>query len=286
MTDLQAVPWLTLETIQYRMISYAQNQEDVLLARAFRDRSEPGFYVDLGANHPVYHSVTKLFSHLGWRGINVEPNPSMHSLLVADRPRDINLNMGVGDVDSELIFYQFAQDRGWSSFDPTIAEHFRATGSEPNELRIPVRRLETILEQHVPAGTPIDFLKVDVEGFEPHVFRSVDLRRWTPRIIVVESNGSEDWEPAILASGYEFAVFDGVNRFYARADDRATLSALASPVNCMDQSIPFEHYRLIGEAAELGLGPASIGFVRRLRNLARRHPRLAGVARRVLRRTA
>ena len=39
------------------MISYAQNFEDVLLARAFRNRDR-GFYIDVGAWHPVFDSVT------------------------------------------------------------------------------------------------------------------------------------------------------------------------------------------------------------------------------------
>ncbi len=56
------------------MVSYAQNGEDVVLARVFGDR-RAGFYVDVGAGHPVVDSVTKHFYDLGWRGINVEPLP-------------------------------------------------------------------------------------------------------------------------------------------------------------------------------------------------------------------
>ena len=48
-----------------QMISYAQNHEDVLLRRAFPDQ-DAGFYLDVGAAHPVIDSVTKHFYDRGW----------------------------------------------------------------------------------------------------------------------------------------------------------------------------------------------------------------------------
>jgi hypothetical protein len=44
-----------------QLISYSQNNEDILLWRALKN-VEKGFYIDVGANHPVDDSVTKLFS--------------------------------------------------------------------------------------------------------------------------------------------------------------------------------------------------------------------------------
>ena len=77
------------------MISYAQNREDVLLARVFHD-VKAGFYVDVGANDPEHCSVTKHFYDLGWRGINFEPGRVFEKLAAA-RPRDINLNVAASD---------------------------------------------------------------------------------------------------------------------------------------------------------------------------------------------
>ena len=61
-------------------ISYAQNLEDVLLWRAL-GHIKNGFYIDVGANHPEWDSVTKHFYDLGWRGVNIEPMPREHLLL-------------------------------------------------------------------------------------------------------------------------------------------------------------------------------------------------------------
>ena len=47
-------------------VSYAQNFEDVILNRIFKDK-ESGFYIDVGAHHPIYDSVTKAFYERGWQ---------------------------------------------------------------------------------------------------------------------------------------------------------------------------------------------------------------------------
>ena len=52
------------------IVSYAQNFEDVMLWRAL-GKVENGFYIDIGAQHPVIDSVSKAFYDNGWRGIHV-----------------------------------------------------------------------------------------------------------------------------------------------------------------------------------------------------------------------
>jgi hypothetical protein len=54
---------------------------------------------------------------------------------------------------------------------------------------VPVRveRLDRILEQHLPAGQSIDFLSVDVEGFDLQVLRSNDWARFRPAFVLAEA---------------------------------------------------------------------------------------------------
>ena len=79
-----------------RVISYAQNAEDVVLARVFAGLRD-GYYVYVGAGHPVVGSTTKHFYDLGWQGINVEPLFEEIELLTNDRPRDVNLAVALSD---------------------------------------------------------------------------------------------------------------------------------------------------------------------------------------------
>jgi hypothetical protein len=81
------------------MTSYAQNREDVILNRIFKDVKD-GFYIDIGAYHPAVASVTKAFYDRGWSGINVEPG-SVFDELERARPRDVNLKAAVVDYDAD-----------------------------------------------------------------------------------------------------------------------------------------------------------------------------------------
>ena len=69
-----------------RIVSYAQNGEDVVLNRVFRGQTG-GFYIDVGANEPVTDSVTMLFYLRGWSGVNVEPALGVYDRLAAHRRR-------------------------------------------------------------------------------------------------------------------------------------------------------------------------------------------------------
>ena len=100
------------------MISYAQNFEDVMLARVFGSRTD-GFYVDVGAGDPVNLSVTKWFYDLGWSGINIEPNRSLFKKLSADRSRDVNLECGAGASRKHAQFMEMPIPE-LSSFDSRV----------------------------------------------------------------------------------------------------------------------------------------------------------------------
>ena len=213
-------------------VCFGQHGEDLILARALGwDR--PGFYVDVGAAHPTTLSVTRLFYERGWRGINMEPLPHMFEALQKARPGDVNLHVAAADQPGELPFFEVeaTEGRDWesrtglSTFDRKMAEGYRANGYRVTELSVPVVTLTDVLDQHAPPV--IDFLKVDVEGHEPAVLAGLDLSRFRPRIVVVEAVRPltdtpchEEWEPKLTDNAYQFATFDGVNRYYVRDEER------------------------------------------------------------------
>src|SRR5690348_8028072 len=127
------------------MISYAQNFEDVMLYRIFRDRPT-GFYVDVGAADPTHHSTTKWFYDLGWRGINIEPQNRFFEALERERPRDINLHCGAGAASGQTLFFEISPTHEWSSFDERVRT--AARGETIVEYTIPVLTLNEIIERH------------------------------------------------------------------------------------------------------------------------------------------
>lgn len=217
------------------MTSYAQNFEDVMLDRVFRD-VETGFYVDVGANDPVHYSITKYFSLHGWRGINIEPSFLFEKVL-QDRPNDINLNMAIANRRGVSEFTEFPQLDGWSSLSGKLPEGFAS--AERVVRQVSVIPLRDVFEEH--GVTDIAFMSIDVEGAERDVLLSNDWSRWRPRVVLLEATLQnspvpchELWEDVILAADYLFAYFDGLNRFYVRAEDRQLLDAFKTPPNVFD----------------------------------------------------
>jgi hypothetical protein len=54
-----------------------------------------------------------------------------------------------------------------------------------------------------------------------------------------------EWEPEVLAAGYRLALFDGLNRFYARNDELALWERLSVPANVFDRWISARWLRLL-----------------------------------------
>lgn len=221
-------------------VSYAQNGEDIVLSRGFRD--DDGFYVDIGAFDPDADSVTKLFYERGWSGINVDPVPEVIALFERDRPRDINVEVAVSVESGEAELWTGpAELVGHSTLDATIAAEHIADGIEFTRSTVPTMRLDELLDSRVPQGTVIDFLKVDVEGHERAVLESCDWSRWRPRAVIVECiapyvDGSthSEWEHFLLENGYFFVLFDGVNRFYVADNETELAQAMSAPANVLD----------------------------------------------------
>lgn len=222
-------------------ISYAQNFEDVLLWRAL-GHIKRGFYIDVGANDPVEHSVTKAFYDAGWRGINVEPLPAFHQEFLQQRPRDINLAVAAGSTEGSLTLYDIPLVNGWASPDPEVAEAHRAEGFEVSEMTVPVRTLAGICAEH--AAGDIHFLKVDVEGFEGEVLRGMDFERWRPWVLVIEATlpnsrvtNHASWEHLVTGHRYHYAHFDGLNRYYVAEEHKELLEVLEIQPNVFDEFI-------------------------------------------------
>jgi len=214
------------------LVSYAQNFEDLVLDRALRGVAS-GFYIDVGAGDPVNDSVTHLFHARGWRGINVEPDRRLFARLAAARPRDVNLDIAIGERAETRPFFELSV-LGLSSLDAECAAMAARGGVTATETTVAVQTLAEMCRRH--ADAPIDFLKVDVEGWERQVLASHDWQRFRPKIVLVEATqpntkvpSHEAWEGSLLAQDYLFACFDGLNRFYVDAAHRELVPIIAAP---------------------------------------------------------
>ncbi len=225
-------------------VSYAQNDEDILLWRALKAVAH-GFYIDVGAAMVDGLSVSRAFHEHGWRGVNIEPVPEFCAALRATRPEDTSLAIALGAADGERDFFTIP-GTGLSTLEATIADAHRADGRTVIAGRTAVATLGGICREY--AKGPIHFLKIDVEGAEAEVLAGADFSLFRPWIILIEATrpgrpepSHAAWEPALIASGYRFAWFDGLNRFYIAAEHEAELAPhFDAPPNVWDQFVRFE----------------------------------------------
>lgn len=230
------------------MVSYAQNAEDVVLDRALAGVPQ-GFYVDIGAAHPVMDSVTKHFYDRGWSGVNVEPLAGEYAALVEARPRDVNLNVGVGRRRETRTFFEAVDTPGLSTFTRGYADLAR-TQSEVVEREFELIPLVEIFDAHV-GERAIDFLKVDVEGLEPDVLGGNDWGRYRPRCIVVEGAVAAV-KPILEEAGYHQTLWDAINSFWVSAEEADALApALSQPAAIvLDRFIPWHLHFFARDAVE------------------------------------
>jgi FkbM family methyltransferase len=231
-----------------QQISYAQRYEDLHLLRALGEQAS-GFYIDVGAGHPVYDNVSFAFYLRGWRGITVEPNPWLAQLSEAVRPRDTRIASLVGAEPGSAIYYLVDDFHGLST---TIEDNARAAQNEYGKASratpMAVSTLAALCEKH--ALQAIDFLKIDVEGAERDVLAGNDWQRFRPRIVVAEALAPvtmapawDAWEPLLTSNGYSFAFFDSLNRYYV-ADERPELAErLATAASGFDGITKFSAFK-------------------------------------------
>lgn len=171
----------------YQYTSFAQVGEDRILERYFIEKKGPGFFVDIGANHPYIYSNTYKFYLQGWRGINVDATPGTKKLFEPLRPRDITVEAGVSLQPSELDFYMF-ENSVFNTLDKqTAEEHCRHFSMQVKEIiKVKTDTLANLLDNYLPAGQKIDFMTIDVEGLDMDVLRSNNWEKYRPEVLVVE----------------------------------------------------------------------------------------------------
>jgi len=191
--DLTFVPRLIMDGIY-------EPEETRFAARLINETSH---CVDVGANFGYF---TCALGRMAWRGwvVGIEPDPEIAALLQVNV--EINwiskvarvLNNAAADKPGRL---RLRRHRGYSA-NTTIAGVEKASESPNREVfEVEAIPVDSLLPQ---LGGRVDFLKVDVEGAEPLVFRGARETIARNRQITVLM----EWSPEQLrAAGFDAAEF-------------------------------------------------------------------------------
>ena len=167
---------------------YSQWGEETLIRHFFDDRRD-GFFLDVGAADCCQLSTTYyLESRLGWRGIAVDANASYRKGYEQNRRGSKFFSFFVSDTSDSLAdFYFMPNMPGISSGQRSHLDKFDTVRGHENEIRnlkIPTITLNKILERE--GVKKIDFLSLDIEGFELAALNGFDIQKYRPDLVCIE----------------------------------------------------------------------------------------------------
>jgi FkbM family methyltransferase len=189
---LQHLTLLFLRNRKFFNLAFSQEGEDLVLAREFEGKPG-GFFVDVGAHHPIRLSNTYKFYLQGWKGINIDAMPGSMQLFKKLRPRDINLEVPISNTAGKRLSYFMFDDFAVNTFDEALATERKNEGKNKfvGKQEMETYTLAQLLEQYVPAGQVINFMSIDVEGLDAEVLQSNDWSRFRPNFVITEGLGLE-----------------------------------------------------------------------------------------------
>ena len=162
--------------------TYSMDGEDLFIDNFFKNKI--GLYVDVGAYHPLELSNTYLLYKKKWKGINIDINSLSIDYFNFLRPNDININLGVAKKDTiKTLYYQ----KNKSPLNTLNLSHAKKIFSNKyKKKRIKTRTLTNILDKTKFKGKEIDFLNIDTEGNDLEVLKSLDFKKYQPKLMCIE----------------------------------------------------------------------------------------------------
>lgn len=171
-------------------VSYSQCGEDLIVEFIFGAAGKPEIsYLDLGAHDPTHLSNTYLFYEKGYRGVCVEPDPTLYAKIAEARKGDVCLNVGVGfetEQEATRPFYILSA-KTLNTFSREEAERYQSYGTHKVERVVPVKmvHINKIIEQNF--KTSPNFVSLDIEGLDVDVLQAFDFGRFRPEVLCVET---------------------------------------------------------------------------------------------------
>ena len=176
-------PSYILRKFRSKKFSYSQTGMDLLLSHIFKNQKR-GFFIDVGCNHPVYNNNTYLLYKKGWRGMNIDLDEKSIDLFNLFRKHDYNQNIAVSSKFDDAELYYYHDKSPINTINKINADFQKVRHKEIKNIK--THTLDSIIAASPFNGKKIDFLTIDVEGQELEVLKGFDLKKYSPKIVVVE----------------------------------------------------------------------------------------------------
>ena len=198
-----------------RRSQYSQWGEDLFINEFFKDKID-GIYLDIGCFHPVMYSNTCLLYRKGWRGINIDINPTSIDLFNILRPKDINLCTTISETKETFEIYYDDPFSPVNTLDRQFYENLEnKTNKNKKKLFVESKSMNEILNISK-IDKSIDFINLDVEGMDYKILKNINLNQLKPKLISIETHNvyglkSKDFESIVkLMKESSFSIYKRV----------------------------------------------------------------------------
>ena len=198
---------------------YSQHGEDFLVDKIFKGKTD-GYYVEIGCLDGVEFSNTYYFEKKGWTGACLEAHSDFIATLKKNRPTASIVHCAVGEADKESVTFYANKIGSLSTLDKSEEERWKTDFKEYfhgfEEQKIPMKTLTTIFKE-LKVGA-IDFVSLDIEGYEVQALTGLDFDTFKPTIFIVEykNEAHQNGVNTILfKNGYSYLARIGCNLFYS-----------------------------------------------------------------------
>lgn len=194
-------------------VSYALDEMDRKVLRHLL--RHPGTYVEAGAHDGLTQSNTALLEFsFGWTGLLVEPIPVLADLCRRNRPASTVEQAALVPPErhAQSVAMTFcnrssivAGGRGSEAADAAWLEMCRQLPDQrdvqPYDVMVPGRTLSSILDER--GIVELDFMSLDLEGYEGPALRGIDFDRHRPTWLLVEISNDPAAVERELAPWYD-----------------------------------------------------------------------------------
>jgi FkbM family methyltransferase len=162
-----------------------------------------GFFIEAGANDGVSQSNTTSLEQRGWTGLLVEPNYFKYQECVRNRPNCIVENYALvsSSYNKPTISGDFNHTDWGNSLMSMVIDKDRVEAQKYRTanhsiIEVPATTLTSLLLKH--NIKKVDFLSLDVEGYEISVLNGLDFNIFKPTYVLLEASTHEDRRTALI----------------------------------------------------------------------------------------